>query len=162
MNVFPPLGISRYLRHSLCGMDGLKWFGPEFYGEEILRPFPSIEELSLRGFPNLEEWSPANDGDAFSKLRKLIVDNRPILINMARFPSLQHLELRNSLYLGKFSCWKHVSDISGDHLLPQTRFDSIRAGEPHSFKILDNSMVWRAYVSAAKFAEPRCFRVIGD
>ncbi|XP_011005055.1 PREDICTED: putative disease resistance protein RGA4 [Populus euphratica] len=31
---------------SLCGMDGLKRFGPEFYGEEILRPFPSLEELS--------------------------------------------------------------------------------------------------------------------
>lgn len=95
VSVFPPLGILRYLRHSLCGMDGLKWFGPEFYGEEILRPFPSLEELSLRGFPNLKEWSTANDGDAFSKLRKLIVDNCPILINMPRFPSLQHLELRN-------------------------------------------------------------------
>jgi len=92
----PALGNLTLLKTlSLCGMDGLKWFGPEFYGEEILRPFPSLEELSLRGFPNLKEWSTANDGDAFSKLRKLTVDNCPILINMPRFPSLQHLELRN-------------------------------------------------------------------
>jgi structure-specific endonuclease subunit SLX1 len=140
----------------------------------------------LRGFPNLKEWSTANDGDAFSKLRKLIVDNCPILINMPRFPSLQHLELRNCnqamLSIANFTSLltlateriPEIHSISGSFLAGNTFLTSLEIiscpklilipSELGSLAALKSLTIrWcGAYVSAAKFAEPQCFRVIGD
>lgn len=80
---------------SLSGMDAVESTGEEIYWQNVHRPFPSLEELVLRGFPNLVEWSTANAEDAFSKLRLLTVDNCPKLTSMPRFRCLQHLVLRH-------------------------------------------------------------------
>lgn len=82
---------------SLCGIDSIKCINMEFYGDGMYRPFPALEELILRRFPNLEEWSTANDREAFPNLRKLIISNCPKLTKIPLFQStLQHLELRDS------------------------------------------------------------------
>ncbi|KAI5315633.1 hypothetical protein L3X38_044809 [Prunus dulcis] len=39
--------------------------------------FPSLGELSISDIANLEEWSSANDGNAFCRLKKLIVKSCP-------------------------------------------------------------------------------------
>ncbi|XP_037491101.1 LOW QUALITY PROTEIN: disease resistance protein RGA2-like [Jatropha curcas] len=92
----PTLGNLSFLKMvSFCGMDGVKGIGLEFYGEGMHTPFPELEELTIKGFPNLEEWSIVNDGQTFPKLRKLIVNNCPRLAKMPSFRSLQHLELRD-------------------------------------------------------------------
>ncbi|KDP35930.1 hypothetical protein JCGZ_09902 [Jatropha curcas] len=92
----PTLGNLAFLKMvSFCGMDGVKGIGLEFYGEGMHTPFPELEELTIKGFPNLEEWSIVNDGQTFPKLRKLIVNNCPRLAKMPSFRSLQHLELRD-------------------------------------------------------------------
>ncbi|KAI5313869.1 hypothetical protein L3X38_043045 [Prunus dulcis] len=80
---------------SLHGMHGVKRIGTEFYGDGTDIWFPSLEELSISDFANLEEWSSANDGNAFCRLKKLTVKSCPKLAHIPLPQSLQHLELRD-------------------------------------------------------------------
>ncbi|VVA15929.1 Hypothetical predicted protein [Prunus dulcis] len=57
--------------------------------------FPSLEELSISDVANLEEWSSANDGNAFCRLKNLTVKSCPKLAHISLPQSLQHLELRD-------------------------------------------------------------------
>ncbi|XP_062020951.1 putative disease resistance protein RGA1 [Rosa rugosa] len=77
------------------GMEGVKCIGTEFYGDGTDVRFPSLEELSLSHFPNLEQWSCADDGNAFPHLSKLTVRSCPKLQQISLPQSLQHLELRD-------------------------------------------------------------------
>ncbi|CAL2278280.1 unnamed protein product [Prunus armeniaca] len=79
---------------SLQGMHGVKSIGTEFYGDGTNIWFPSLEELSVSDFANLKEWSSANDGNAFRRLKKLTVKSCPKLAHIPLPQSLQHLELR--------------------------------------------------------------------
>ncbi|CAL9023358.1 unnamed protein product [Prunus brigantina] len=76
-------------------MDGVKKIGRKFYGDGANIWFPSLEELSISDFANLEEWSSANDGNAFRRLKKLTVKSCPKLAHILLPQSLQHLELRD-------------------------------------------------------------------
>ncbi|XP_021806066.1 putative disease resistance protein RGA1 [Prunus avium] len=80
---------------SLHGMDGVKKIGREFYGDGADIWFPSLEELSISDFANLEEWSSANDENAFYRLKKLTIKSCPKLAHIPLPQSLQHLELRD-------------------------------------------------------------------
>ncbi|KAK9287230.1 hypothetical protein L1049_015643 [Liquidambar formosana] len=92
----PVLGNLQSLKTlSLSGMAAVMRIGMEFYGGGTQRPFPSLKELVLEGFPNLEEWLSADDEYAFPRLRKVIVNKCPRLTAMPLFRSLQHLELRD-------------------------------------------------------------------
>ncbi|CAL9021586.1 unnamed protein product, partial [Prunus brigantina] len=53
------------------------------------------EELSISDFANLEEWSSANNGNAFCKLKKLTVKICPKLAHIPLPQSLLHLEIRD-------------------------------------------------------------------
>ncbi|CAL2278241.1 unnamed protein product [Prunus armeniaca] len=79
----------------LHGMDGVKKIGREFNGDGADIWFPSLEELSISDFANLEEWSSANDGNAFRRLKKFTVKSCPKLAHIPLPQSLQHLELWN-------------------------------------------------------------------
>ncbi|KAL7236155.1 hypothetical protein ACSBR1_019424 [Camellia fascicularis] len=92
----PTLGQLPFLKTiSLQGMDGVVCIAEEFYGSDSQTLFPSLKELKLRDFPNLEQWSSIDDRESFPCLDKLIVDGCPNLRKMPVFPSLQRLELRN-------------------------------------------------------------------
>ncbi|XP_034228555.1 disease resistance protein RGA2-like [Prunus dulcis] len=80
---------------SLQGMHGVQSIGTEFYGDGTYIWFPLLEELSISDFANLKEWSSANDGNAFRRLKKLTVKSCPKLAHIPLPQSLQHLELRN-------------------------------------------------------------------
>ncbi|BFG41341.1 hypothetical protein CerSpe_276150 [Prunus speciosa] len=80
---------------SLQRMHGVTSIGTEFYGDGTDIWFPSLEELSISDFANLEEWSSANDGNAFRRLKKLTVKSCPKLAHIPLPQSLQHLELRD-------------------------------------------------------------------
>ncbi len=92
----PRLGQLPFLK-ALClqGMDAVKIIGEEFYGNGTVRPFPSLKELTLTDFPNLEFWWTFNQGEGFPSLVKLIVSKCLKLHNMPCFPILKHLELRS-------------------------------------------------------------------
>ncbi|CAL9021678.1 unnamed protein product [Prunus brigantina] len=62
-------------------MHGVKSIGTEFYGDGTDIWFPLLEELSIRDFANLEEWSGAK---SCPKLAYILLPQ-----------SLQHLELRD-------------------------------------------------------------------
>ncbi|CAL9021582.1 unnamed protein product [Prunus brigantina] len=80
---------------SLQGMHCVKSFGTEFYDDSTDIRFPLLEELSISDFANLEEWSRANVGNAFPRLKKLTIKSCPKLAHIPLPQSLQHLELRN-------------------------------------------------------------------
>ncbi|KAB2634834.1 disease resistance protein RGA2-like [Pyrus ussuriensis x Pyrus communis] len=80
---------------SLHRMHGVKRIGVELYGDGMDVWFPSLEELLISDFPNLEEWSNANGGSAFSRLKKLTVKRCPKLAHMPLPQFLEHLELRD-------------------------------------------------------------------
>ncbi|CAL9021675.1 unnamed protein product [Prunus brigantina] len=92
----PALGSLLLLKTvSLHRMDAVRCIGTEFYGDGADIRFPSLEELSISDFANLEEWSSANDGNAFPRLKKLTVKSCPKLAHIPLCQSLQHLELRD-------------------------------------------------------------------
>ncbi|XP_008237074.1 PREDICTED: putative disease resistance protein RGA1 isoform X2 [Prunus mume] len=80
---------------SLQGMHGVKSIGTEFYGDGTDIWFPSLEELSISDFANLEEWSSANDRNAFRRLKKLNVKICPKLAHIPLPQSLLHLEIQD-------------------------------------------------------------------
>ncbi|KAJ9186901.1 hypothetical protein P3X46_002421 [Hevea brasiliensis] len=76
------------------GMDSVLRISREFYGEGR-RPFSSLNELSLRDFPNFQSWESIDQMEAFTCLNRLIIVNCPRLTNMQWFSSLRYLEMRN-------------------------------------------------------------------
>lgn len=83
---------------TLClqGMDCITRIDNHFYGKNTKKPFPSLKELTISNFPNLQEWSSFSNSETFSCLQKLIVDKCPNLKSIpAHFPFLEHLELRD-------------------------------------------------------------------
>lgn len=94
-NYLPVLGNLLFLKTLILhGMPSLVHIGTEFYGEASGQLFPSLEELVLSDFLNLQEWLDPDGKDAFPKLSKLIVKKCPKLISMPLLASLEHLEIR--------------------------------------------------------------------
>ncbi|KAJ4701527.1 Disease resistance protein [Melia azedarach] len=92
----PGLGHLPFLKVMyMHGMTSVKNIGSGFYGRGSGRLFPSLQELSLIDFSNLEFWWSMNMKEEFPSLVKLIINKCPRLKSIPCFPSLQHLELRN-------------------------------------------------------------------
>ncbi|KAL2476828.1 putative disease resistance protein RGA3 [Forsythia ovata] len=90
----PKLGQLPFLeRLYLQGMDGITTIDVGFYGGVFPEPFPSVKFLTIKDFPNLEEWSSIDGGVPFGRLEKFILDKCPNLTDAPAFPSIQHLEL---------------------------------------------------------------------
>ncbi|GMY17489.1 putative disease resistance protein RGA3 isoform X1 [Fagus crenata] len=90
----PTLGQLPFLKVLyLQGMNAVKDIGKEFYGE--VRSFPSLKELTLTDFPNLEDWWAFSQREGFPSLVKLTVSKCVKLQTMPCFPLLKHLELRS-------------------------------------------------------------------
>ncbi|KAH7517700.1 hypothetical protein FEM48_Zijuj09G0092200 [Ziziphus jujuba var. spinosa] len=79
----------------LQGMDNIKHISREFYGQDSQKLFPSLKELTLREFPNLEDWCGMDNTEVFPQLRKLILEKCPNLMAVPLFPSVQHVELQD-------------------------------------------------------------------
>ena len=79
----------------LQGMDSIKQISGEIYGEYTQKPFPSLRELTLREFPNLEGWCGIDDTEVFPSLRNLILNKCPNLKTAPNFSSVQHMELQD-------------------------------------------------------------------
>ena len=92
----PTLGQLPFLKVLyLQGMDAVRVIGKEFYGKGKMRPFPSLKELTLTNFPNLEFWWTFSQREGFPSLVKLTVRKCLKLCIMPRFPLLKHLELQS-------------------------------------------------------------------
>ena len=92
----PTLGRLPFLKVLyLQGMDAVRVIGKEFYGKGKMRPFPSLKELTLTNFPNLEFWWTFSQREGFPSLVKLTVRKCLKLCIMPRFPLLKHLELQS-------------------------------------------------------------------
>ncbi|KAF2320701.1 hypothetical protein GH714_030227 [Hevea brasiliensis] len=65
-NCLPVLGNLLFLKTLfLHGMPSLKHIGTEFYGKDTRQLFPSLEELVLSDFLNLQEWLGPDGKDSF-------------------------------------------------------------------------------------------------
>ncbi|KAK8696488.1 hypothetical protein V6N13_001622 [Hibiscus sabdariffa] len=108
----------------LQGIDEVKNFGAEFYGEGSGRPFPSLEVLTLIDFPSLEFWWGFNRKEEFPSLIKLTVRKCSKLQNMPWMPSLKHLELQscNEMVLRSASNLTSLSTLVIDDFLEHLIF----------------------------------------
>ncbi|KAI3959945.1 hypothetical protein MKX01_030236 [Papaver californicum] len=91
----------------IVGLGGVKTIGSEFYGSNNSKvpSFPSLEELSLIGMPNLLEWSdhisssPSSDSSSpcsFPRLERLEVKAcHKLTLMPIRFPFLKVLKLEH-------------------------------------------------------------------
>ncbi|XP_020552053.1 putative disease resistance protein RGA3 [Sesamum indicum] len=92
----PVLGHLPLLRSlRMEGLSSITHIGQEIYGDDVEVSFPSLQELSVRDFPLLQQWARLDSRETFPRLRKLILNNCPHLISVPHFTSLEHLELRH-------------------------------------------------------------------
>ncbi|KAI3445833.1 hypothetical protein Pfo_002498 [Paulownia fortunei] len=93
------------------GMSKITSIGQEFYGEDVTISFPWLQELFMRDFPSLHEWSIPDGKDIFPVLSKLIIRKCQNLVSIPLFMSLKHLELHhcNSEIL---KCMEELSQLS--------------------------------------------------
>ncbi|KAJ0452487.1 putative leucine-rich repeat domain superfamily [Helianthus annuus] len=79
------------------GMNKVEKIGLEFYGENSIVAFPSLQELQLKDFPVLEGWCGIDDDNRsiFPLLRKLSIKSCPNMSQAPIFLSLQHLSLHS-------------------------------------------------------------------
>ncbi|XVE55667.1 hypothetical protein DITRI_Ditri03aG0176900 [Diplodiscus trichospermus] len=92
---FPMLGQLPILKClKIQGMDNMVKINNEFSGGGM-RPFPSLNELSLRDFPHLRTWDSMGSTEGFPCLNRLSIMKCPLLSTMPSFPSLQHLKVQD-------------------------------------------------------------------
>ncbi|EEF36947.1 putative disease resistance protein RGA3 [Ricinus communis] len=94
----PPLGQLPVLKALyIRGMDAVTYVGKEFYGNGVINGFPLLEHFEIHAMPNLEEWLNFDEGQALTRVKKLVVKGCPKLRNMPRnLSSLEELELSDS------------------------------------------------------------------
>ncbi|XP_058079928.1 putative disease resistance protein RGA3 [Magnolia sinica] len=84
----PSLGQLPFLKVlEVYGMDAVKRIDNHFYGNVITQGFPSLEKLTIKDMPNLEEWSGFNGREVFPCLEQLHVDKCDKLVSL---PELQN------------------------------------------------------------------------
>ncbi|KAL0384370.1 UNVERIFIED_CONTAM: hypothetical protein Sradi_2831300 [Sesamum radiatum] len=93
------------------GLSSITHIGQEIYGDDVEVSFPSLQELSVRDFPLLQQWARLDGKETFPRLRKLILNNCPHLISVPHFTSLEHLELRHCTST-VLKCMEHLTLLS--------------------------------------------------
>ncbi|TYI31929.1 hypothetical protein ES332_A04G021400v1 [Gossypium tomentosum] len=83
---------------SIIGFDQVQKIGVEFFGENTLNPFASLEILSFESLPNWKEWDACEGNEKVLKLpslRELSIKTCPQLLGRlpTHLPSLQKLEI---------------------------------------------------------------------
>ncbi|XVF78765.1 hypothetical protein PTKIN_Ptkin14bG0162300 [Pterospermum kingtungense] len=83
----------------LCGLYEVNKVGVEFFGENQLNAFATLETLRFEYMPNWKEWDPCEADEQVSKfpsLRELYIFNCPELLGRlpTRLHSLQKLEIK--------------------------------------------------------------------
>ncbi|KAF7130389.1 hypothetical protein RHSIM_Rhsim10G0074500 [Rhododendron simsii] len=97
----PPLGKLHSLEKlDINGMDSLKCFDPECYGDGEIS-FQALETLSLQGMPCLEEWTTMDRQDVFLRLQELDIKSGPKLTNLPALPTLKRLGIGDNEMLLK-------------------------------------------------------------
>ncbi|KAA3453949.1 disease resistance protein RGA2-like isoform X1 [Gossypium australe] len=95
VETLPMLGQLPFLKClNIQGMDNVLEIGNEFSGG-AMRPFPSLNELTLQDFPELRIWEVMGSTEAFPCLKRLSIMKCPLLKTMPSFPTLQHLMLQD-------------------------------------------------------------------
>ncbi|KAK4381293.1 putative disease resistance protein RGA1 [Sesamum angolense] len=108
----PVLGHLPLLRSlRMEGLSSITHIGQEIYGGDVEVSFPSLQELSVRDFPLLQQWARLDGKETFPRLRKLILNNCPHLISVPHFTSLEHLELRHCTST-VLKCMEHLTLLS--------------------------------------------------
>ncbi|XP_042513401.1 putative disease resistance protein RGA3 [Macadamia integrifolia] len=117
--LLPQLGKLLFLKELyLKGMIALKSIGYDFYGNGVIRGFPSLEQLEFYDMPNLVEWlslteteegSSSTATKAFPCLKTLVVQGCPKLTSLPLLPALKKLALWNSSEMVLCSVSKQTS-----------------------------------------------------
>ncbi|TYH21150.1 hypothetical protein ES288_A04G019500v1 [Gossypium darwinii] len=99
---------------SIIGFDQVQKIGVEFFGENQLNPFASLEIPSFENLPNWKEWDPCEGDEKVLKLpslRELSIKTCPQLLGRlpTHLPFLQKLEIHR--------CTSLVVSISSFQLL---------------------------------------------
>ncbi|TYI31924.1 hypothetical protein ES332_A04G020900v1 [Gossypium tomentosum] len=89
---------------SIIGFDQVQKIGVEFFGENQLNPFASLEILSFESLPNWKEWDTCEGDEKVLKLpslRELSIKTCPQLLGRlpTHLPSLQKLEIHSCMSL---------------------------------------------------------------
>ncbi|KAH1065464.1 hypothetical protein J1N35_030451 [Gossypium stocksii] len=95
VETLPELGQLTFLKRlNIQGMDNVVKIDNEFSGG-VIRPFPSLNELTLQDFPELRTWEGMGSTEAFPCLKKLSIMNCPLLKTMPSFgfPCLERLSI---------------------------------------------------------------------
>ncbi|XWS24026.1 hypothetical protein CRYUN_Cryun28dG0065900 [Craigia yunnanensis] len=79
---------------NIQGLDNVVKIDNEFSGGGM-RSFPSLNELTLRDFPELRTWEIVGSTEAFPCLKRLSIMKCPLLKTMPWFPTLQHLMVQD-------------------------------------------------------------------
>ncbi|XP_050379380.1 putative disease resistance RPP13-like protein 1 [Argentina anserina] len=94
----PQLGQLPSLRElHIMGLDGVRSIGPEFYGDGKIKPFRSLQVLSVNGMLGLEEWCNIGDTnhelEVFSNLQELCLIDLPNLTGTFAFDNFPMLKI---------------------------------------------------------------------
>ncbi|KAJ8635207.1 hypothetical protein MRB53_009474 [Persea americana] len=92
----PPLGELPFLRVlTIDRLENVECIGNEFYGNEVLGGFPSLNELHIQNMSKLKTWSGLEwKGErVFPSLKELVIYHCPILTTMEIFPDIKDLNV---------------------------------------------------------------------
>lgn len=96
----PPLGGLPGLQDLyIKGFPAVLSIGDEFYGNGVVKGFPSLQQLEIFDMPNLVEWNsfPATaQGEQFPCLEKLTIEGCRILTELPFAPNIKNLAICNS------------------------------------------------------------------
>ncbi|KAG5528008.1 hypothetical protein RHGRI_028814 [Rhododendron griersonianum] len=140
---FPPLGKLHSLKKlDIRGMDSLKCFDPECYGDGEIS-FEALETLSLEGMPSLEEWTTMDRQDVFPRLRELDIISCPKLTNLPALPTLKSLRISgNEMLVESVNNLTSLSSLSIYNLqleiLPDGLFQNLEALESLELRDMPN------------------------
>ncbi|RYR71516.1 hypothetical protein Ahy_A02g005767 [Arachis hypogaea] len=138
----PSLGQLPSLQHlEICGLDGLERIGGEFYNNAESchqgTPFRSLQTLEFRRMRRWREWHLPNDFDGFLKLKRLLIEECPVLSGdlPAHLPALEELTI--------YRCEELACSLPRAPKLHQLTVDgskSFWSAGPHDVVILETKL----------------------
>ncbi|XP_040948161.1 putative disease resistance RPP13-like protein 1 isoform X4 [Gossypium hirsutum] len=168
----PSIGLLPLLKDlSIIGFDEVQKVGAEFFGENQLKPFVSLENLHFQRLPNWKEWDPCEGEEQVSKfpnLRELSIRECPQLLEKlpTRLPSLLKLQIyecpRLTVSISSFPSLCELSVRGCEELLDECSFS---AKEVISLKTVSLSDISKFNISTKmkmlRFASSEHFHIPG-